>query len=146
MTPEPEDDTPVVDPVCGMRVVPARAAGHAAFDGRTFHFCSRGCLAKFEASPVAYLAPRDPAPDPAPAPRSAPSGGREWTCPMHPEIVRDAPGPCPICGMALEPRVATLDDRHPELDEMTRRFCWSLALTAPILALMASEMLPGQPL
>ena len=70
----------------------------------------------------------------------------EWTCPMHPEIVRDAPGSCPICGMALEPRVVTVDDSHPELHDMTRRFRWSLVITAPILAFMVSEFLPGQPL
>jgi P-type Cu+ transporter len=70
----------------------------------------------------------------------------EWTCPMHPEIVRDAPGSCPICGMALEPRLVTLDERNPELDDMTRRFRWSLVLTAPVLAFMVSELLPGQPL
>ena len=70
----------------------------------------------------------------------------EWTCPMHPEIVRDAPGPCPICGMALEPRVLMLEERNPELDDMTRRFRLSLLFTAPILALMISEFVPGQPL
>ena len=71
---------------------------------------------------------------------------REYTCPMHPEIVRDAPGACPICGMALEPRTATLEDRNPELDDMTRRFTWSLVLTAPILVAMLAELIPGQPL
>ena len=70
----------------------------------------------------------------------------EWTCPMHPEIVRAAPGSCPICGMALEPRAVTLEDSNPELDDMTRRFRASLLLTAPILALMISEFIPGQPL
>jgi Cu+-exporting ATPase len=70
----------------------------------------------------------------------------EWTCPMHPDVVRDEPGSCPICGMALEPRVVTLEERNPELDDMTRRFRWSLVLTAPILAFMVSEFLPGQPL
>ena len=56
------------------------------------------------------------------------------------------PGACPICGMALEPRVATLDESNPELDDMTRRFRWSLLLTVPLLAFMVSDMLPGQPL
>ena len=65
---------------------------------------------------------------------------------MHPEIVRDAPGSCPICGMALEPRVVTIGEDNPELDDMTRRFWWSAAITAPILAFMLSEFLPGQPL
>jgi Cu+-exporting ATPase len=76
----------------------------------------------------------------------APVTRTEWTCPMHPEIVRDEPGSCPICGMALEPRVVTLEDRNPELDDMTRRFRVSLVLTAPILAIMISEFLPGRPL
>ena len=77
---------------------------------------------------------------------AVPSTKTEWTCPMHPEIVRDRPGACPICGMALEPRVVTLDEQNPELDDMMRRFWWSLALTVPMLAFMVSEVLPGQPL
>ncbi len=77
---------------------------------------------------------------------SAPITKVEWTCPMHPEIVRDAPGACPICGMALEPRTVTLEETNPELDDMTRRFWWSVGSTAPILAFMVSEFLPGQPL
>jgi P-type Cu+ transporter len=77
---------------------------------------------------------------------AAPVTKTEWTCPMHPEIVRDAPGSCPICGMALEPRVVTLEERNPELDDMTRRFRASLLLTLPILAVMISEFLPSQPL
>lgn len=76
----------------------------------------------------------------------AASATTEWTCPMHPEIVRDAPGSCPICGMALEPRVATLEASNPELEDMSRRFWYSLALTAPILAFMVSDLWPGQPL
>jgi Cu+-exporting ATPase len=77
---------------------------------------------------------------------AAPATRTEWTCPMHPEIVRDHPGSCPICGMALEPRMVTLEERNPELDDMTRRFQVSLALTAPILAFMVSEFVPGRPL
>jgi len=71
---------------------------------------------------------------------------REYTCPMHPEIVRNEPGSCPICGMALEPRTVTLDRTNPELADMMRRFRWSAWITAPILAFMLSEFLPGQPL
>jgi Cu+-exporting ATPase len=77
---------------------------------------------------------------------AAPLTKTEWTCPMHPEIVRDEPGSCPICGMALEPRVVTLAEQNPELDDMTRRFWWSLGVTVPLLAFMGSEFLPGQPL
>jgi Cu+-exporting ATPase len=77
---------------------------------------------------------------------AAPATKTEWTCPMHPEIVRDEPGSCPICGMALEPRTVTLEERNPELEDMTRRFRWSAWITAPMLAFMVSEFLPGQPL
>jgi Cu+-exporting ATPase len=76
----------------------------------------------------------------------APLTKTEWTCPMHPEIVRDQPGSCPICGMALEPRTVTLEERNPELEDMTRRFKVSLLLTTPILAAMVAEFIPGQPL
>ena len=69
-----------------------------------------------------------------------------YTCPMHPEIVRDAPGACPICGMALEPRTISLrDEPNPELTDMSRRFWVSALLTVPILALAMGDMLPGHP-
>jgi Cu+-exporting ATPase len=74
---------------------------------------------------------------------AAPVTKTEWTCSMHPEIVRDEAGSCPICGMALEPRVVAIEQTNPELDEMLRRFRVSLALTAPILAVMITEFLPG---
>ena len=70
----------------------------------------------------------------------------EYTCPMHPQIVRDAPGTCPICGMALEPREVTSEDDKPELADMTRRLWISIALAAPMLALMASAFMPSTPL
>lgn len=70
----------------------------------------------------------------------------EYTCPMHPEIVQSAPGVCPICGMALEARTVTVEEVNPELEDMTRRFWQSVVLGSPILALMISDMLPGQPL
>jgi P-type Cu+ transporter len=132
----------VVDPVCGMTIDPSDAAGHVEHKGQTFYFCSQNCLDRFRADPEQFLQPTS-----ASAPVvSAPVVKTEWTCPMHPEIVRDAPGACPICGMALEPRTVTLEEHNPELEDMTRRFRVSLLFTAPILALMVSEMLPGQPL
>ena len=81
-----------------------------------------------------------------PANVTAPTTRTEYTCPMHPEVVRSEPGACPICGMALEPRVVTAEEVNPELVDMSRRFWISLILTAPILSLMVSEMLPGRPL
>jgi P-type Cu+ transporter len=126
------------DPVCGMRVVPARAPATAEHDGRTYYFCNPGCAEKFRAEPLRYL--RD-ALHPA-----APLAGVEYTCPMHPEVVRPAPGACPICGMALEPRVPTASgEPSAELLDMRRRFWASAALTLPLLALAMAEMLPGQP-
>jgi len=128
----------VTDPVCGMTVDPATAKGGSAVHGGvTFHFCSAGCRAKFVADPQRWLAPA-PAPDPADT--------REYTCPMHPEVVQIGPGSCPLCGMALEPREASADDlENPELRDMTRRFVVAAALTAPTALLAMSDLLPGQP-
>jgi Cu+-exporting ATPase len=68
----------------------------------------------------------------------------EYTCPMHPEIVRDAPGSCPICGMALEPRTVSLDEQpNPELVDMTRRFWIAAALGLPVFLLAMGDMALG---
>ena len=142
----------VVDPVCGMTITPKGAAGHLDHNGQTYYFCSASCLAQFRAEPDRFASSDRPEPAATaadlerPQVEVAPATTAEWTCPMHPEIVRGAPGSCPICGMALEPRVATVDERNPELEAMTRRFWWSLALAAPGLAFMIAEVLPGQPL
>jgi Cu+-exporting ATPase len=129
------------DPVCGMTVDPATVAGSQTHEGHTYFFCSRGCLEKFRADPARYLGgPHD---HPSKAPVTAPAVVT-YTCPMHPEIIRDAPGFCPICGMALEPVTATGDDANPELADMTRRLLICAALTAPMLLLMAVETVAGQ--
>ncbi len=126
----------VIDPVCGMTVDPAKTAHHAAHDGADYHFCSAGCLAKFTAEPAKYLSAA-PRPEPIAAP------GAMWTCPMHPEIRRNGPGTCPICGMALEPEEPSLDDApSPELVDFTRRWWVSAVLAVPLLILtMGSELL-----
>ncbi|MBI4542101.1 MAG: heavy metal translocating P-type ATPase, partial [Gemmatimonadetes bacterium] len=142
------------DPVCGMEVAPDRAAGALEHEGQTYCFCGSSCLEKFRADPTRYLR-ADAAPEPmhAPghpphaAPAPAPEEGVEYTCPMHPEVVRIGPGTCPICGMALEPRVATADEGpNPELVDMSRRFWLGVVLTAPLLAAMLAGFLPGNPL
>jgi len=132
---------PVRDPVCGMSVAPEKPHQHV-HGGVTYRFCSAGCLAKFRASPERYLgsAPQIPKPEARGALSVATT---RWTCPMHPEIVRDKAGACPICGMALEPVSVAGDERNPELDDMTRRFRVSLALTLPVFATAMAEMLPG---
>jgi Cu+-exporting ATPase len=130
------------DPVCGMAISPDDAVGHVDRKGHTYYFCSESCLKQFRADPERFLnAERKNA---ATAP---PDTDIEYTCPMHPEIRQKGPGSCPICGMALEPVAITLEEQpNEELEGMSRRFWWSLALTAPILVFMVDEFLPGQPL
>jgi Cu+-exporting ATPase len=125
-----------VDPVCGMTVDPQHAAGSSAYEGKTYFFCSKGCLAKFESNPEKYLRP---AAQPEPMGTEAASAGTEYTCPMHPEVRQIGPGSCPKCGMALEPAtftLASIDEVNPEYLDMRRRFWISAALTAPLLVLM----------
>ncbi|MES2045513.1 MAG: heavy metal translocating P-type ATPase [Pseudomonadota bacterium] len=128
----------VLDPVCGMMVDPATTPHHASVGGAHYHFCSAGCREKFVADPTAYLAPAAPQ-----AVAAAPD--TIWTCPMHPEIRRDRPGACPICGMALEPVMVTAESGpSPELTDMTRRFWFGLALGLPVFVLeMGGHLLPG---
>jgi Cu+-exporting ATPase len=142
-----------IDPVCHMTVDPTRAAGQHEYKGETYYFCSTHCLHKFAEDPEKFLS-QAAAPQitqisrkKEPPPAAPPAGQKiEYTCPMHPEVVRDGPGSCPICGMALEPRTATLEEDTSELDDMRRRFWVSAALSLPLLALAMSEMLPGDPL
>jgi Cu+-exporting ATPase len=132
------------DPVCGMKVDPVKAAASIEYEGVTFYFCRQGCAAKFRATPEKYASAKSVAAPPHPAGKTEPQG--EFTCPMHPQIVRDGPGSCPICGMALEPREVTAEDSNPELANMTRRLWISVALTVPMLALMVSAFLPSLPM
>lgn len=126
-----------------MDVTPERAAGKHTFDNITYYFCSKGCLAKFSADPEKYVA-RTSHP---PASAAQIEQGTKYTCPMHPEIIRDGPGACPICGMALEPVTVTAEEEtNPELVDMTKRFWYSLVLTLPVFLIGMSEMLPGRPL
>jgi Cu+-exporting ATPase len=118
-----------LDPVCGMTVAldSPHQAEHA---GHVYRFCSAGCRGKFLAEPARYLNPVvDAVSVPAPA-------GTQYTCPMHPEIVRDRPGTCPICGMALEPMMPSLEDgENPELTDFRHRFWWTLPLSLAVLVL-----------
>ncbi len=121
----------VVDPVCGMQVDPIATAHHASHEGNPYHFCSARCREKFAADPMRYLAP-------APTTPAAPVtvAGTIYVCPMHPQIRQEGPGTCPICGMALEPEMPSLEDEdNPELRDFSRRFWWTLPLTVIVLAL-----------
>jgi Cu+-exporting ATPase len=139
------------DPVCGMSVRPD-GPHRATYGGQEYSFCCAGCLRKFEADPERYLTPKA-APEPhgmaAPGAHAAAppatSGAVLYTCPMHPEIVREGPGSCPTCGMALEPRTVTLEaPENPELTDMRRRLITASVLTAPLLLMMFLGLLPGQ--
>jgi len=131
-------DTGFIDPVCGMTVRPD-GPHHCEHRGQTYRFCNPRCLAKFQAEPERYLAPK-----PAPAEPSAAEAGATYTCPMHPEVRKRGPGSCPICGMALEPLEVSLDEgENPELAVMTRRFWIAALLSAPLFVVAMSEMWPG---
>ncbi|WP_276326558.1 heavy metal translocating P-type ATPase [Bradyrhizobium valentinum] len=127
----------VRDPVCGMTVNPTTSKHRFDFRGETFHFCSAGCRTKFAADPASYLE-KDSRPKPA-----VPEG-TIYTCPMHPEIRQVGPGSCPICGMALEPEVASPDaPPNPELADMTRRFWIGLVFALPAVVLEMGGHLVG---
>jgi len=121
------------DPVCGMSVDRSTAKYFLKHEGEKFYFCSARCKERFEAEPSKFLGERA-APEPMPQ-------GTLYTCPMHPEIIRDAPGDCPICGMALEPMIASADDGpSPELVDFSRRFWISAALSVPLFVIAMGSM------
>jgi Cu+-exporting ATPase len=145
------------DLVCGMKVEPAKAAGSIDYGGEPRYFCSQRCLDAFKADPQRYAGqsggvhrthsghehsgahePEHKAPRKVPA--SAPAGAK-YTCPMHPEIVRDAPGDCPICGMALVPIAGTGKSDDAELRDLTRRLWIGIALSAPLVLLAMAPMI-----
>ena len=134
------------DPVCGMAVNPRNAAGFFEYNGQTYFFCSLGCLKKFQTDPDLFLRASRATPIDIQDPQKDEINHVEYTCPMHPQIVRDAPGFCPICGMALEPRVATGEEENTELIDMERRLWVSALLSLPLLAIGMSDLIPGAPL
>ncbi|CAN5598742.1 heavy metal translocating P-type ATPase [soil metagenome] len=133
------------DPVCGMHVVQSEAAATRTEQGKSYFFCSQGCAKKFDAAPATYLKERTS--DEKTHPPASSAAKTEYVCPMHPQIVRDAPGPCPICGMALEPRTITADEApNTELIDMRRRFFVSIGPAAVVFLMGMSDLIPGMPL
>ena len=128
------------DPVCGMQVELGKEAGRFAYGGKTYLLCSKHCLDAFSADPGRYVG------------STAPTGGShaahaqhvhhaQYTCPMHPEILRDAPGACPKCGMALVPvGAAAAEQDDAELRALTRRLWVGVALSIPLVILAMSPM------
>src|SRR4051812_33158443 len=127
------------DPVCGMSVDPATTRHRADHAGQTYFFCGARCRERFVAEPERFVGDQ-----PMPPPTAAPQGAL-WTCPMHPEIVREGPGSGPICGMALGPMTpAAGDESSPELADMTQRFWVGVVLSLPLLVMaMAEHVVPG---
>jgi len=126
----PVSDKPFTDPVCGMKVGPDPAK-EVSYAGQTYHFCSPNCMVRFKADPEQYVKARVEPEPPAAAPE-----GTVYTCPMHPQIRQGAPGNCPICGMALEPVMPSLEEGpNPELVDFRQRFWWTLPLTVVATAM-----------
>ncbi|KIX16385.1 heavy metal translocating P-type ATPase [Paracoccus sp. 228] len=121
------------DPVCGMTVAVKPDGRRAVFGDKTFHFCSEKCKARFKADPWFYASGR------AAGKKKAAPANAQYTCPMHPEIVRDVPGDCPICGMALEPMLPS-DEPSEELTDFTRRMWISAAAAVPLVILTMGEL------
>ena len=124
------------DPVCGMQIDERSAVANSVYKGSKYYFCSADCENKFKANPAAYV-------DSAPAVAKTKPSGTSYTCPMHPEIVRDAPGDCPICGMALVPIAGTgagITD-NSELRDLAHRLWTGVALSIPLVVLAMSPMI-----
>ena len=132
---DPGSYVTAVDPVCGMDVDRASARHFLRHEGKGRYFCSEACETKFRADPASYGSAGG-------QPQAMPSGVK-YTCPMHPEIVRDGPGSCPICGMALEPMGVPTGEEgpNPELVDFTRRFWVSAILSLPLLVIAMGPML-----
>ncbi len=124
------------DPVCGMQVDPDTSPHHARVDGQDWYFCSARCRERFVAEPQRFL-------DPSSSAHAAVPEGTLYTCPMDPQIVQQGPGTCPLCGMALEPMMPSLDDgENPELTDFRRRFLLTLPLSVATMALAMLAMTP----
>lgn len=128
------------DPVCGMEVSEQSEERKFEYKGQKYYFCSSHCLDKFDKEPEKYLTKKKEEPEKN-------SSADSYTCPMHPEIIQDKPGSCPICGMALEPVLALADTQeNQELTTMTRRFWVCVFLTLPVFLIAMSDIVPGKPL
>lgn len=131
--PAPAGADTATDPVCGMTVTIKPEGRSETYQDQTFHFCSDKCQTKFKGDPWFYASGRA-----ADKPKVV-VAGTQYTCPMHPEIVRDAPGACPLCGMALEPMTPTDEPSH-ELVDFTRRLWISVAAAVPLIVLTMGGM------
>jgi Cu+-exporting ATPase len=135
----------VLDPVCGMTVKP-ESPHSVVHEGTLYRFCAARCAERFRADPSRFLTPNNLTENNL-TPGTGSGGTGRYTCPMHPEVVQEGPGSCPICGMALEPMEPVRDEGpSEELLDMQRRLLVSAVLTLPVFAAAMADMLPGRPL
>jgi len=128
--PHPAGVNAATDPVCGMNVPLDGTKPHEDFGGETYHFCSDKCQGKFDTDPYYYASGN------AANKKDEVASNAIYTCPMHPQIRQEGPGSCPICGMALEPVVASVDDTpNEELADFTRRMWIAASAAAPLVVL-----------
>jgi Cu+-exporting ATPase len=121
------------DPVCGMTLDPGQTPYKFSYQNQQYFFCSQDCLDSFKQNPDKYLRPHSQN-----KPTNSPI---EYTCPMHPEIVQDHPGNCPICGMVLEPKNIEGKVDDSEYKDMHRRFWIGLAFSIPVILLAMGSMI-----
>jgi Cu+-exporting ATPase len=130
-----------VDPVCLMEIEEEDSVGTHVHNGVTYHFCAESCLERFRENPDQFLGAE---PYVAPPPVVGEGEAVQYICPMDPEVLSDVPGACPVCGMALEPKVITLESGpNPELVDMTRRFKLAALMAAPVFFLTMGDMVTG---
>ncbi|MGF1622367.1 MAG: heavy metal translocating P-type ATPase [Rhodomicrobiaceae bacterium] len=128
------DQATAIDPVCGMTVSLGKGKPTTTYQGKDYHFCSQKCHDRFEADPYFYVSGNSK------RRKRAEAQGALYTCPMHPEIVQEGPGACPICGMALEPMSGVSDEPNHELVDFTRRMWISVAAAVPLMILTMGDM------
>ncbi len=141
-----------IDPVCSMTVDPEHSAASLQYEGEMYHFCSTHCRDKFQADPSQYVhgdassscCHQDHG-GAKPEARPSASGRSQYTCPMHPEVIQDGPGDCPLCGMALEPMHITPggEEDDGELKTMTIRFWLSTLFAVPVFIIAMGRHIPG---
>ncbi len=135
---EPQKDAiGALNPVCGMMVDPATAIHSYKHGTQTYYFCSAGCKTKFQSNPAKFVDGDFKVSTPVDA-------GAIFTCPMHPQIEQVGPGSCPLCGMALEPKMVSIESGPShELADMQLRFWIGLALAIPVFILEMGGHLTG---
>ncbi len=123
------------DPVCGMTVDLEKTPYKISYQNQHYFFCSQHCLESFKQKPDKYLGPQQQ--------NESTNSAADYTCPMHPEIVQDHPGNCPICGMSLVPKNIEMKDDDSAYKYMLSRFLVGLAFSIPVLILAMGSMIPA---